>query len=261
MRWTVISLTAVLAACSGNSSDHAGTQFAVHSTHHMSKDLAGNYPAHAANEARTFTTEGGTSVTLTKAYAVFESVELMACPQTAWQKFMHRLPMSLFVGHAFAHSEASPTKISEPSVENIFSADLSARLLGSIEPPPGNYCALRVTIGPADFDTSNLPADVNMVGKSVYLQGTTSAGDFTIAAVGLASRYVQDLAFDAPINIQADGQNHSVVIGMNYSQWLNGLAFDSSEQSHALATRVGTALHLHHGIDVEDHTMEPEHHH
>ncbi len=123
--------------------------------------------------ARTFSNDLGYEVVLSRGYLAVGSVELYECEAAS---VLPTLELPLGVKSALAHSVSSPTRLGEPGVISLTGTADDAFALGTLEPPPGDYCALRVGLAVADSDASHLPSDTNLVGLTLYVAGTYQKG-------------------------------------------------------------------------------------
>ncbi len=112
----------------------------------------------------------GRDVRLQRAVVVLERLELVPCDaaadagsETAW------LSRWLGVPVARAHGTGSPTRLAVPHVVDL--AGPGPWPLGRLEPPADRYCALEVTLGPADEDAEGLSDAAAALGRSLWLQG------------------------------------------------------------------------------------------
>jgi hypothetical protein len=243
------SLLLPLAQCS----DH-GIEVAVSLLHHYRKGPDGTYPAGQPGGApRTFQTSLGYQVTLTRAYLAIGSVEIVACPgASAW------LRRAVFgSGRALAHTPASPTRIGTPHVESLLRADFEPLALGDLAPPPGAYCTALVAVAQADADAEGLPADVSMVGKSIYLEGRYvppmggAPTDFTIVSLVRQSATVtlmSEQGQPSPLRLDGASAGAQLNIGISYDGWLDGVDFaamSADAQAQKVADNALGSIHHH----------------
>lgn len=234
-----------LSACN---SEEAGTTVTFEVLHHMPADSLGSIPDHHELASRVFTTDLDYRVTLTRGYFVLSALEIRpsavggsAPPLLGW--------LDRLLPAAEAHSTGSPTRLGAPNVIDLLAADLTPRVLGHIEPPPGAYGRLRVSWGPADDDAGFLPADVDMVEQTLRLTGRAVKGadtlDFAVTDAGTDSVevfFIADSEHGAPgwLGVSNDrlslaaGESATVGVGMVYSTWFDGVEFRtmSSEAVH-----------------------------
>jgi hypothetical protein len=108
-------------------------------------------------------------------------LELMPCESGP----LARLKQAL-LPVAEAHTDSSPTLLGTPTILDV-RAQQSVDM-GVLEPPPGNYCGIRVLISAADADANGLDLYPWMRNHSVALSrdtsvliGTTAAFEFIVA--------------------------------------------------------------------------------
>jgi hypothetical protein len=167
--WTLLSLT----ACSEHR-DGVGLEVGV--MHHPGDAHAQvHYPAGAE---RGFITDQGYGVVLRQAFLVVGRVELLACEPSAAQRVLGGLRMLLApVSVARAHGLSSPTVLATPHVVDLMDEDRNILSMARMEPPPGEYCGVRLGVEAADTDAVGLPGPrddpraIDMVGRSLAAAG------------------------------------------------------------------------------------------
>jgi hypothetical protein len=152
------------------------------------------------------------------------SAELEACPETSW--------LSL-IGTAWAHEASSPTSIGAPHVIQL---DDSAEI-GTFLPPPDRYCALVLTLGPADDDADGV--DDALVG---YTLGLTIAGHPRLL-VGGAHRIELPLG---PLVLDANDRDraHALTVTLDAAHWLDGVdsaALDSATSATRIVDNIAAS--------------------
>lgn len=111
------------------------------------------------------------SFDLTRAHVVLSALELVRCDDASvasWQTWGRWLTS---VPRARAHESANPLAWVQPLVVDLL-ATAGPSLVGVIEPPPGVYCGLQVRLAAADSDAAGLSGNEDMVGYSLWLEGT-----------------------------------------------------------------------------------------
>jgi hypothetical protein len=145
---------------------------------------------------------------------VVSEVELLPCQPGIAERLQQFL-----IPQAFAHTSSSPTLLGTPHVLDVRA--LQSVVIGTLEPPPGEYCGLRVFISAADDDAVGLDLHPWMLNRSValvrgndVLVGTTAAYEFraefprTIVEPGSPRRLtvrIQPDSLTAPPEPQGDG--------------------------------------------------------
>ena len=236
----------------GCSEDELGNTVTLNAVHHPSEVPGGSIAPAGEGIPRTFTNNVGQEITITKGYIVLSSRELHAC-QTA--------RIFSFIPSAYAHGGSSATRDGAPIVEDVMRADLEMLNLGSMQPPNGHYCELEITLGAADADAENLPNDVDLVGKSLWLEGEYHAGsghkDFIIRSSAEVTREI-----DLELNLSADHRDHNITIGMAYDTWFEDVDFTKMSQdqiSDLVLHNIAHSLHHHKGATTESHDHSEDH--
>lgn len=234
-----------LAACQ---SEKAGTTVLIAALHHATPDALGNIPDHHDPESRVFTNDQGYQVVLRQGYFVLTAVEIIRAPAATVPAAFSGFS-TLLLPAAVAHTMGSPTRLGAPNVIDLLGADLTARDLGHIEPPPGTYDKLRITWGPAEVDAGFLPTDFDMVDHALQLAGRAIKGtdtlDFVVSDAGIDSVEVDFstaaahapspwLGVDGARLVLGSGEQATVGVGMIYDKWFNGVDFKtmSTEARH-----------------------------
>ncbi len=196
-----------------------------------------------------FLNDEGYTVDIDRAYIVIEEIELVACESTAAADLL-----KLFspVQAAHAHTTSTPTKSGVPVVVDASEAIEAAGTVGELSPPPDTYCSVKVKIGPADGDAVDLPESPNMVGKSLYLEGTyedEGTVAYTIQSSDTLTITVPFLNADGdptPLDLTEVGL-HEVTLGATYDTWLDGVDFGAQTAGQmaaaALASVAASIVH------------------
>ncbi len=142
------------------------------------------------------------SVSLDYAFVALASVELIACSTSA--SASREAPIWTWLAanltpfpRAHAHGAGSPTEIAIPVV--LGADDEDPLELSVFLPPAGRYCALGVTLGPADADAVNLPTRVDMRGRSFDARGEDELGAFSF---GSTDEIYVELSFATPLELR-----------------------------------------------------------
>ena len=195
---------------------------------------------------RTFDTDRGVRVTLTRGYLSTGSVEIFGCAaETSW-----RWLEPFFLREARAHVVGSPTRLGIPAVESLL-ADPGTRMeLGELHPPPRSYCKVKQTILAADSDALGLPSDGSMLGKSLLVAGTYVAPGgaphefhFTSAAPFDVETTVEETALSVDERRAA-----SLVLVKTSERWFDGVDFSGDENEATMRIlanlRVSLGAHI-----------------
>lgn len=167
-------------------------------------------------------------VVLDAAFVAVTGVELVPC---ATDKRRFGLGDLFGEAVAHAHSHGTPTSLGVPAVEDLLAPTATPRELGVLHAPPGRYCSVRVTVGPADHDALGLAAAPTMLGLSALLSGSidsTCARSQTIEA-----------ALAAPIEVSADALEATLVLRIDAATLLDGV--DPSAPEDAACTAAANA--------------------
>lgn len=174
---------------------------------------------------RSFTTDLGYQVTLTRVDIAFAGVELTPC---AGARRVAR------TGVAWAHSAASATRLGESFVVGLDGAVIA---LGTLGPPPGNYCGLTASLTPADDDALGLP-DAAMKGLSLRLEGTYRQGDQPAAPLAVTATLAADAKTALGLTLGDGGVSATTLtVRLGASGWLDGV-----DLSQASGDEVGRAV-------------------
>ncbi|MCA9602948.1 MAG: hypothetical protein KC417_13025 [Myxococcales bacterium] len=126
---------------------------------------------------------GMAGASFSRAMVTVGAVELVRCPAAAWRE---RLVRELFP-IAMAHSPTTPTRIGEPFLLDLLATDGAPRRWATMAPPLDDYCALRLSIEPADPDTPGLPDDGSLTWRSAVFEGHADVDGDERAFVAVAT--------------------------------------------------------------------------
>lgn len=115
--------------------------------------------------------EAGVGFTLTSAYLVVTELQLLSCAAPAAS-----LRALLGPSIAHAHGVGSATVMAAPQVLDLLGGSREPLAWVTMAPPPGDYCGVRLAVGPADADAEGLPVSPDMRGNSLYLAGEIAPG-------------------------------------------------------------------------------------
>ncbi|AKU91301.1 hypothetical protein [Vulgatibacter incomptus] len=199
---------------------------------------------------RIIETNLGYRVELTRGYLATGLVELPPCQHhsAATGGLGDRL-LDLLVPRAFAHGDGSPVKLAIPLVESLLAPQGSAAEIGTLEPPPGLYCAVLYTAAAADDDALGLPDDVDMVGTTLFLAGTFQAHDATevMSFEIISSRALPaTISLNPPLELSASGRHSArVTIHKDPTHWFDDLDLRSmspNDFAEAVVSNIGASL-------------------
>jgi hypothetical protein len=180
--------------------------------------------------ATTFDTDLGYRVVVSKAYVNLSTVEIFGCDAPLASSFSERAERGLrdvftLERHAFAHTEGSPTKLGAPIVE-AFTGSGAGATVGELRPPAGRYCRVVQSLQAADGDARDLPTDVPMVGKSMYVAGTYAKGGQAPVPFEAESTASFDASKDLAFELSTTGtKSVTVVLTRDTTHWFDGIDF------------------------------------
>ncbi len=173
--------------------------------------------------SRSFTTDRGELIHLSRAYLTVSSVELFPCPAPSAWRWLRRLSP---VGTAHAHSESNPRRLGTPHVSSLERPEGETLELGTLHPPPATYCRARLVFAPADEDAEGEPLQVGMAGKTLWLEGSVSTDAGAPGqAFSLESSAV--ITVELPLeslHLSEESLESRQLITLAYDRWLDGLS-------------------------------------
>ena len=180
-------------------------------------------------------TDLGYRVRLERAIIAFGRVELIRC-----DNFVLDLRKLVTARRAKAHEFSSPTSLGVPLVIDLMESAGVPLFAGTLRPPPGRYCGIRVTGMPADQDAEGLTDEnLDRTENSVLVAGRIEdeSGQATSALVAKISdvlpceiRFERPLVFDGPTL-------ESVSIQIDHTTWFDGIDF-ALQGSSAVQQRI-----------------------
>jgi hypothetical protein len=178
---------------------------------------------------KTFDNREGVTIRINEGYLVLWSITLESgCNDP---DFSAAKPWwDWLIGTAHAHSESTPLQIGSPMVIDLTAEDLQAVGLGELTPPPDSYCGTTTQLISADADARGLPDSVDMVGKSLYIDGEYSTDDGLSWSPFLISTGISLLPakriFPLPLTLSRDEPNGSIDLSIAYQTWFDGVDMD-----------------------------------
>ncbi len=251
LRFAVMALCALLAGCT---SEHLGISLEVGLYVHPSPTVlegGGMQVKHDVQiHAGPFENDEGYVVTLEQAYITVSGTELVPCDDGPVAKLLYLI---FPVRTAHAHSSSTPTQSGVPFVVDAGGAMEEPSLIADLQPPPGEYCSMKVEIGPADPDAEGLPEDPDMVGRSLYLSGYYDDEGEVPFVIESDDTLVVTVVFrnedgnPAPL-VLSEVQAYSVNTGSSYDIWLDGVDFAGmtpADMAAGALRSVGASIHHH----------------
>jgi len=180
-------------------------------------------------------TDAGYRVRLERALIVVGKVELLRC-----DNFVLDLWELVAPARAKAHEFSSPTSLGVPLVIDLMESAGIPLFAGTLRPPPGSYCGLRVLGTPADQDAEGLTDEtLDMMQNSVLVAGQVedeSTGEETPLLARIWEvldcevRFDRPLVFDSPVL-------ESVSIQIDHTSWFDGIDF-AQQDSNAVQQQI-----------------------
>jgi len=180
-------------------------------------------------------TDAGYSVQLHRALLAVGKVELIEC-----DNFVRSLWRFVAPARARAHAFATPTSLGVPLVIDLMESAGTAQFAGTLRPPPGRYCGIRVLAMPADRDAEGLTdANLDMMQHSVLIEGQveeSGTGLWTPLLTRIWEVLQCEMWFDRPMVFDSPVLQN-VSIRIDQRKWFNGIDF-ALEDSSAVQQRI-----------------------
>jgi len=179
-------------------------------------------------DSRTFQTNLGYSVVLTRGYLSTKTIELVSCLSES-----SRMWRFITIPNAYAHTVGSLTLLGVPAVESLLVAPAARLTVGSLLPPAGQYCGAKWNLQGADADAIGLPEDADMVGKTVFASGSFSRVGESQQVFSMSSMKSldADLAFPAT-ELSSDKRRIATLhMTMVADDWFDDVDFESGQES------------------------------
>jgi len=188
-------------------------------------------------------TDMGYRVRLDRAMIAVGRVELLRC-----DNFVLDLWKLVAPARARAHEFSSPTSLGVPLVIDLMESAGVPLFAGTLRPPPGRYCGIRVIGMPADQDAEGLTDEnLDMMQNSVLIAGRIEAstnGDETPLLAQIWEVLSLEMPFDRPLVFDSPVLE-SVSIQIDHTKWFDGIDFalqDSSEVQQRITENVRSSL-------------------
>ena len=227
----------------GCSSEDPGVSLAMQLAHVPASGTA------QSGTDRTVTRPNGDLIRITRGHVNVESLEIFACPPTAWMRLRDALSP---IATARAHTQGSPTKIGVPHVDDLLRNDTQSMTLGTLKPPADRYCRAVVAFAPADDDAEGLPTAVPMSGQTLWLEGTvTPSGGgtpqpFQLTSAEEAEADVQFTAAGAaaPVALTTAGVARNGQVVLRYDRWFETVDPLAPDAADALVSAIAQSVDL-----------------
>jgi hypothetical protein len=168
-------------------------------------------------------TDLGYRVRLKRALIAVGKVELIKC-----DNFVLDLWRLVAPGRARAHEFSTPTSLGVPVVIDLMESAGVPLFAGTIRPPPGSYCGIRVVGMPADEDAEGLTDEnLEMMQHSILIAGRVedeSTGDETPLLARIWEVLQYEMPFDRPLVFDRPVLE-SVSIHIDHTKWFDGIDF------------------------------------
>jgi len=168
-------------------------------------------------------TDMGYRVHLERALIVIGQVELLRC-----DNFVLDLWEFVAPARARAHEFTSPTSLGVPLIIDLVESSGVPLFAGTLRPPPGQYCGIRVVGMPADQDAEGLTdANLDMMEHSVLIAGRvedTTTGDVTPLITGLWEVLECEMLFDRPLVFDSPVVER-ISVQIDHTKWFDGIDF------------------------------------
>ena len=180
-------------------------------------------------------TDMGYRVRLERALIAIGKVELIEC-----DNFVLDLWELVAPARARAHESSSPTSLGVPLVIDLMESAGTPLFAGTIRPPPGRYCGVRILGMPADEDAEGLTEEnLDMMEHSVLIAGQvedTATGNETPLLARIWEVLDFKMPFDRPLVF--DGPIlESVTIQIDHTRWFDGIDF-ALQESNAVQQQI-----------------------
>lgn len=229
LAWSSVAVMIAVAAC-GWRSDGVRIDLAA--------STALPAPARADAAGLHWTAQDGTLVTVTRGWVTVSSIEIFPCPPSALRKVWNELGY----GTARAHTTSNPTRLGAPTVVSALQEAGTAVPLGALRPPAVRFCRMRVTFEPADEDAASLPAEVDMVGKTLWLDGTRTPPSGTAQPFHLEASGIGTVELDIdPVELGEANLEASAVVELHPARWLDGVDLGSGAPGPAALDAVAAS--------------------
>jgi hypothetical protein len=119
----------------------------------------------------TFRDSEGGGIEASHLHLAIASIELVECPSTL-ARAASALE-ALFISTAYAHTTGTPLHLGIPHIIDAARTSSVEERIGTLEPPPGRYCAIEIAFGPADADAVGLDSSTegSAVGRTMVMRG------------------------------------------------------------------------------------------
>ncbi|MEM7138122.1 MAG: hypothetical protein AAF500_16190 [Myxococcota bacterium] len=166
--------------------------------------------------------DADTRIWLDRALIAMGPVQLVEC-----DNFARVLGRFFTASRAKAHAPETPTQLGTPFVLDLLESTGFSFVVGTIRPPPGRYCGVRVVGTPADADAVGLKNNSEMLNSSVLLAGEaedTNTLARTPFRVQIRATVVRELRFEDPLVLDRP-TTVNVSVRIDHMRWFDGIDF------------------------------------
>jgi hypothetical protein len=168
-------------------------------------------------------TDLGYRVALERALIVVGRVELIRC-----DNFVMELQDLFGPARARAHVLDTPTSLGVPLIIDLMESAGTPEFAGTMKPPPGRYCGIRVLGMPADQDAVGLSDEnLDMMQHSVLVAGQVTdetSGEETPLLARIWEVLQYEMLFDRPLVFDSPVLEN-VSIQIDHRKWFDGIDF------------------------------------
>ncbi|MEM7436747.1 MAG: hypothetical protein AAF436_16455 [Myxococcota bacterium] len=178
--------------------------------------------------------DADTRIWLDRALIAMGPVELVEC-----DNFARVLGRFFTASRAKAHAPETPTQLGTPFVLDLLEGTGFSFVVGTLRPPPGRYCSLRVVGTPADSDAVGLKNNAEMLDHSVVLSGEaedTNTLERTPFLLQLRAPVVRELRFDEPLVLDRP-TTVNISVRIDHMRWFDGIDFAQFAQPEGAAVQ------------------------
>lgn len=178
-------------------------------------------------------TDTGYTVSLDRAYLGLGAVEIHGCDETGGDALLRR-----WFGPklALAHTTSSPTRMGEPFVLSLLAGDRGPVEIGTLLPPPGDYCVTQVDLEAADDDARGLPDDVDMVGATLDVAGSWSNADESHQDFQWRTATGSERSLERPFSLSRDERQRTLALRAIVDHAFDGVDFAEQTNSEQAKT-------------------------
>ena len=168
-------------------------------------------------------TDMGYRVHLERALIAVGKVELIEC-----DNFVLGLWELVAPARARAHESATPTSLGVPLVVDLMEGAGVLMFAGTLRPPPGRYCGIRVLGMPADDDAVGLTEQkMDMMQHTVLIVGQvedTATGDTAPLLARIWELLECEMLFDRPLVFDSPVLER-ISVQIDHTKWFDGIDF------------------------------------